>query len=134
MAETQTVNENTGAAPLPAKNPFSEEEAKEVVKKKPGLRSDDPGITTKTRDELHKQRMVRIIIDSTREEKEDVPVSVNGHSYLIKRDKEVELPLSVLEVLDNAEMTDYKQVRRENGEGYDMVPTKVKRFPYRRVF
>jgi len=96
-----------------------------------GLRADDNAVETKTMETLHKQPVKRIVIDSTETQKEDVHVAVNGHTYCIQRDKEVELPLAVIEVLDNAKTTVYKQVKRENGEGYDLVPSEVRRFPYR---
>jgi len=47
--------------------------------------------------------MVKIKIPLTRTESEDVFVSVNGKTYLIKRGAEVEVPAYVAEVLANKE-------------------------------
>lgn len=49
------------------------------------------------------KKMVKIKLQKTRNEKDDVYVGVNGKTYLIKRGEEVEVPISVLEVLDNKE-------------------------------
>lgn len=96
--------------------------------------SSDPNIASKTRDSLHGERKKRIVIPSTEREKTDVPVAVNGYTVLIQRDKEVEVPLSIIEALDNSTMTIYDQVKRPDGqEGYDLVPRKVRRFEYRVV-
>ncbi|MEG1610983.1 MAG: hypothetical protein RR317_07345, partial [Bilophila sp.] len=50
---------------------------------------------------LNAQRRVRIVISSGRDSHEQCPVTVgvNGRAYLIERDKEVEVPESVLHVL-----------------------------------
>ncbi len=51
--------------------------------------------------QLRKQRKVRIVIQSGRtdHERSPVPVAVNGHEYLIERDKEVDVPEGVVNVL-----------------------------------
>lgn len=48
-------------------------------------------------------KMVRIKLQKTRNEKDDVYVAVNGKSYLIKRGEYVDVPASVAEVLENKE-------------------------------
>lgn len=48
-------------------------------------------------------KMVKIKIQKTRNEKDDVYVGVNGKSYLIKRGEYVDVPACVAEVLDNRE-------------------------------
>lgn len=50
-----------------------------------------------------KQKMVKIKLPLTRNEKDDVYVGVNGNTYLIKRGEVVEVPESVVEVLENKE-------------------------------
>lgn len=50
------------------------------------------------------ERMVRIRLPITREEKEPVPVWVNERSWLIQRGREVEVPEYVAEVLRNKEL------------------------------
>lgn len=54
--------------------------------------------------QLRSQRKVRIIIASGKEPQDrcPVPVAVNGREYLIVRDKEVDVPQGVLNVLDLA--------------------------------
>ena len=53
---------------------------------------------------LAEQRKVRIVIPSGRDihERCPVPVAVNGREYLIVRDKEVDVPQSVINVLNDA--------------------------------
>ncbi len=50
-----------------------------------------------------KQKMVKIRIPRTKADQEDVFVSVNLHTYLIKRGVEVEVPDFVAEVLRHQE-------------------------------
>lgn len=52
---------------------------------------------------MEKQKMVKIRMPLTRNEKEDVFVAVNGKTYLIKRGEEVELPANVVKVLERSE-------------------------------
>lgn len=94
------------------------------------VRGSDQNVTSKTRDVLSKQRRVKIKIPSTEREKDDVSVGINGHVFLIKRDEFVEVPVAVIEVLNNAKMTVYTQKKREDGEGYELVPAEAQRFPY----
>ena len=49
------------------------------------------------------KKMVKIKLEKTRHEKDDVYVAVNGKSYLIKRGEYVEVPIAVAEVLENKE-------------------------------
>lgn len=64
---------------------------------------------------LSEQRKVRIIIPSGRDlhERCPVPVAVNGREYLIVRDKEVDVPQSVINVLNDA----VESVPVEDGDG-----------------
>ncbi len=94
---------------------------------------DDRGIEKKiatTGELLKKQPRVKIIIQSSERDKGPVDVAINGYAFRIKRDEEVEVPEDVLKVLDNAIMKIYDQVKREDGEGMQLVERKVKRFPY----
>lgn len=94
------------------------------------LSGGDPKVTQKTKEYLQKERLIRIKIPSTETEKGDVSVGVNGHTYLIQRDKEVEVPKSVLDVLNNATKPVTTQEKRTTGEGFDLVSRDVLRFPY----
>lgn len=64
---------------------------------------------------LAEQRKVRIVIPSGRDihERCPVPVAVNGREYLIVRDKEVDVPQSVINVLNDA----VESVPVEEGDG-----------------
>ena len=50
-----------------------------------------------------KEKTVTIRLPLTREEKDGVPVGVNGRTWLIKRGVDVEVPACVAEVLRNRE-------------------------------
>lgn len=49
------------------------------------------------------EKMVKIKLDLTRSEKDDVYVALNGKPYLIKRGVEVEVPEGVVEILKHKE-------------------------------
>lgn len=53
-------------------------------------------------------KTVRIKLPRTKDEDQDVLVSVNDHSYLIKRGHEVEVPEFIAEVLRNQELAEMK--------------------------
>lgn len=60
--------------------------------------------TTKTaKDTTKTPKKVKIKLPLTRTEKDDVWVSLNGKSYLIKRGVEVEVPYGVAKILDRKE-------------------------------
>jgi hypothetical protein len=58
---------------------------------------------TKAAEAVAKEKTVKIILPLTRTEKNDVPVGVNGRTWLIQRGKEVEVPECVAEVLRHSE-------------------------------
>ena len=53
--------------------------------------------------EAPKEKMVKIRIPRTKADQEDVFVSVNNYTCVIKRGEEVEVPVFVKEVLDHQE-------------------------------
>ena len=59
--------------------------------------------TKKTETKAPKQKMVKIRIPRTKKEEEDVFVSVNNYTCIIKRGVEVEVPDYVAEVLRHQE-------------------------------
>ena len=59
--------------------------------------------TTTKAPESAKEKMVKIRLPLTRTEKDDVPVGVNGRTWLIKRGVDVEVPECVAEVLRHKE-------------------------------
>ena len=60
--------------------------------------------TAKTNKETAKTpKTVKIKLPLTRTEKDDVPVGLNGKTYLIKRGVEVEVPVGVAKILERKE-------------------------------
>lgn len=84
--------------------------------------------TERTRKELATEKTVTVVINSTAEEKDDVFVAVNGLAFTIQRDKEVQIPFSVYQALMDAKTTVYRQIKRDDGEGMQLVETEIQRF------
>lgn len=63
-----------------------------------------------------KEKMIKVKIPRTRKDQEDVFVSVNQRTWLIKRGEEVEVPECVAEVLQNQEkmLEEIMQFEEEN--------------------
>ena len=59
--------------------------------------------TTDTKTPVKNEKMVKVKIDLTRTERDDVYVALNGKTYLIKRGVEVEVPEGVAEILAHSE-------------------------------
>ena len=76
---------------------------------------------------LKTQRKVRIKIPATETEKDDVTVSPNGYTYLIKRGEVVEVPEAVKNALDDA--TTFKYTQGADGRTLD-GPHEVLAYPY----
>jgi hypothetical protein len=74
-----------------------------------------------TKEILDKQKKYKILIPSTEADKSAIQVAINGYAYNIPRDKVVELPESVIDILNNAAYTTYDVKKREEGEGEVMV-------------
>ncbi len=100
--------------------------AKVEEEKSAPINDGDP--TERTRKALAQEKKVTVVINSTAEDKDDVFVAVNGFAVTIKRDKEVQIPFSVYQTLMDSKSTVYRQVKREDGEGMQMVETDVQRF------
>lgn len=83
------------------------------------------------RRQLRSQRKVRIIIASGKDPQDrcPVPVAVNGREYLIVRDKEVDVPQGVLDVLDLA-VAQVAEVVDEGGQNRTVFRP-AQRFSYR---
>lgn len=81
--------------------------------------------------QIARQRKARIVIPSGRDAHErcPVPVGLNGREFLIERDKEVDVPLGVLEVLNLAQAS----IAQTSGSDANLNTTfhKAPRFPYR---
>lgn len=80
--------------------------------------------------ELDAQPKVTIFIPESEKDKGDVTVQINGYCYQIKRGVDVDVPRSVVKVLEDAAMTQYEQRRREDGEGNELIAREVPRFPF----
>ncbi len=80
--------------------------------------------------QLNAQRRVRIVIPSGRDpsERAPVPVAVNGREFLIVRDKEVDVPQAVLNVLDLAKERQ-PDTHEVNGQA-QVTFREANRFPY----
>ena len=80
--------------------------------------------------QLNAQRRVRIVLASGRDphERAPVPIGVNGREYLISRDKEVDVPQAVINVLDHA-IEQVADVREVNGQRH-VTFHEAKRFNY----
>lgn len=62
---------------------------------------------TITKEMLKREKKVMIKIGSTERDKHAVKVGLNGHTYLIPRDKWFPVPGAVLAVLEEAQITEY---------------------------
>lgn len=60
--------------------------------------------TTNKTEKVAKEKTVKIRLPITREQKDDVFVSVNARTWQIQRGKEIEVPECVAEVLRNQEI------------------------------
>lgn len=101
------------------------------TKKEEAMKTEAIDNTAEVKKELQRQKKVRILIPSTETQRDDVSVAVNGYAYNIKRDAEVEVPESVVEVLKNARTTTYIQRKREDGgEGNELIPQHSPRFAF----
>jgi hypothetical protein len=112
--------------PAPAKTEQPAAATKTTAKESAPINDGDP--TERTRKELATEKKVTVVINSTAEDKDDVFVALNGFAFTIQRDKEVQIPFSVYQVLMDAKSTVYRQVKREDGEGMQMVETEIQRF------
>lgn len=86
--------------------------------------------TREVKDELNLQKKVKLMIPSTEHDRQPVPVGINGYVFLIERDKEVQVPESVVQVLRDAKLTTYKQKKREDGEGNELIPIVSQRWAF----
>ena len=127
-----TAAPKTKAKKKPARKPAAEKTANapevEAKPKQAASPINDGDPTERTRKELAAEKKVTVVINSTPEDKDDVFVSVNGFAVTIQRDKEVAIPFSIYQTLMDAKSTVYRQVKREDGEGMQMVETDIQRF------
>lgn len=83
-----------------------------------------------TKSAASKKKAVIVIHKDTRPHAVDpVPVALNGVQYTIRRGVEVEIPVELLEVLDQAEEVRFEQVVNTD-HSVTMVPRKALSYPY----
>lgn len=70
-------------------------------------------MATKANTNLYPNETYMITLPLTEEKQDDVPVSINGKTWLIKRGEEVEVPGMVYEVLMNSQKMDQLAVKRQ---------------------
>lgn len=76
---------------------------------------------TITKKILSTEKRVKIKIPSTDKEKTAIFVSVNGVAYNIPRDTEWEVPMSVVKVLENAIVREYRIVESKDADSAKIV-------------
>ena len=105
------------------------------AKSAPGTPVRKQAADPKNADAMRTQPRKTIVVASTGQPNEENPVyvGVNGYRFLIERGKPVEVPIAVLEVLDNAIETKYDQVKDETGKTIDLRPRDSQKYPYRVV-
>jgi len=106
-----------------------EKAIKDLTPPKPAFKNSDSS-TRETRDELHTQRKVKVNIPITESEQDDVVVQINGYAFQIKRGVDVEVPESVVGVLEDAKIMTYGQITRADGEGKELVAQESQRIPF----
>ena len=79
---------------------------------------------------LSSERKVMLQIPSTQEDKSAVFVSINGVAFNIPRDKYVEVPYSVVHVLENAKMTQFKVIQDKNADAATVLAEDVSRIAF----
>jgi hypothetical protein len=81
---------------------------------------------------LQSQPKIKIMIPSGHHEHEKRPVTVqlHGYCYRIQRDTEVELPESIVRILEECKQTNVTMKLRDDGEGMQRVTTEGMRFPF----
>lgn len=70
-------------------------------------------MAAKANTNLYPEETYRITLPLTSEKQDDVPVSINGKTWLIKRGEEVEVPAEVYEVLMNSTRMDQLALKRQ---------------------
>lgn len=82
---------------------------------------------TITKEMLKREKKVMIKIASTERDKHSVKVGLNGHTYLIPRDKWFAVPGAVLALLEEAHITEYS-VELEGPNRGQVTSSEVQRF------
>ena len=82
---------------------------------------------------LASEKKFKITIPSTEKEKEAVLVGINGVFYNIPRDKEVEVPASVVHALKNAVTMTYRIIQDKDADGAKVIEQPVARIPLQAV-
>lgn len=86
--------------------------------------------TQQIKEQLDAQKKYKIMVPSTEIDREDIKIGICGYTYVIQRDKPVDVPESVVKVLQDAITTSYKQVKRKDSEGYELISFDSMRYPF----
>lgn len=82
---------------------------------------------------LSSESRFKITISSTEKEKEAVIVGINGVFYNIPRDKEVEVPASVVHAIKNAITYTYRVIEDKGEDSAKVIEQPVARIPLQAV-
>ena len=94
----------------------------------------DKAQLTATKMLLQAQKKVRIMIPSTESSKDAVTVQINGYCFNIPRDKEWDVPESVVKNLQDAKTDQLTLRKRQDGEeGNEVILTPVLRYAFQRL-
>jgi hypothetical protein len=89
---------------------------------------------TNTKEVLAKEKRVVIKIPSTEKDKTAVKIGINGHTIVVPRDIEAEVPMSVVGALNECIETHYFAVDGgKDSESQKYEKREVMRFPYQIV-
>lgn len=102
----------------------------EELRKVPLNSTNDDSITKKI---LNSESRFKITISSTEKEKEAVVVGINRVFYNIPRDKEVEVPASVVHAIKNAITYTYRVIEDKGEDSAKVIEQPVARIPLQAV-
>ena len=99
----------------------------ESLKQVPQGSANSNSITKKI---LDADRKVKLMIPASEKEKSAVFVSVNGVAFNIPRNQWVEVPYSIVAVLENAKCTEYTVQELKGSDSAIVSATDVSRIPF----
>lgn len=116
--------------PIPVK-PVEADPTKAKTDKLRGTAIDDKNSMSVTKELLKREKRVKLKLASTPQDKYAQYVGVNGVNYMIPRDIWVEVPESVVAVLDEAKIKNYSVMADPKmGDQAKVESSEVSRFSY----
>ncbi len=76
---------------------------------------------------------IPIMIPKTKDATGDVPVSVNGVAYQLKRGVRIDAPPAIVHALENARGMEYEQVIDPVTGRKDLIPQETMSYPFQRL-